>query len=197
MTETMAKYKRDIPDKRGAILAAACELFAERGFHGTTVPEVAERAHVGAGTVYRYFESKEALVNALYQEWKTEFGRALMKDFDHQASPRRQFHDMWQRMAQFATRYPKVVAFLELHHHAPYLDKASRESEEKVRAPLEAFIEDMQRRDIIKRIPPDMVMAIVYGAFVGIAKAAQTGHLEWCAETLETAESCAWEAIRM
>lgn len=197
MTETVAKYKRDIPFKRGAILAAACELFAERGFHGTTVPEVAERAHVGAGTVYRYFESKEALVNALYQEWKTEFGLALMKDFDHQASPRRQFHDMWQRMAQFATRYPKVVTFLELHHHAPYLDQASRDSEEKVRAPLVAFIEEMQRRDIIKRIPPDMVMAIVYGAFVGIAKAAQSGHLEWCAETLETGENCAWEAIRM
>ena len=48
-------------DKREAILQAALELFAERGFHGTSVPSVAERAGVGAGTIYRHFESKEAL----------------------------------------------------------------------------------------------------------------------------------------
>src|SRR5262249_45829674 len=148
-------------------------------------PEVADRAGVGAGTVYRYFESKEALVNALYQEWKSEFGRALMEKLDPKASPRRQFHDFWQRMAEFATRHPEAVTFLELHHHAPYLDEKSRQCEENVRAPIVSFIEDMQRRDIIRPIPPDMVMAIVYGAFVGIAKAARTGHLEWCAETLE------------
>ena len=60
-------------ERREAILAAALELFSERGFHGTAVPLVAEKAGVGAGTLYRYFESKEALVNALYQRWKGEF----------------------------------------------------------------------------------------------------------------------------
>ena len=47
-------------DKREAVLGAALELFVERGFHGTTVPEIAERAGVGAGTIYRHFASKEA-----------------------------------------------------------------------------------------------------------------------------------------
>ena len=56
-------------------MAAALELFVERGFYGTAVPEIAERAGVGAGTIYRYFESKEALVNALYREQKLRFGQ--------------------------------------------------------------------------------------------------------------------------
>src|SRR5438067_8425981 len=43
-------------DKREAIMSAALELFVERGFYGTAVPEIAERAEVGAGTIYRYFE---------------------------------------------------------------------------------------------------------------------------------------------
>jgi len=47
----------DRGDKRETILAAALELFVERGFYGTAVPEIAERAGVGAGTIYRYFES--------------------------------------------------------------------------------------------------------------------------------------------
>src|SRR5262245_20911865 len=46
-------------DKEEAILNAALELFVERGFHGTTVPSVAERAGVAPGTIYHYFASKE------------------------------------------------------------------------------------------------------------------------------------------
>ena len=52
-------------DKRRRILDAALGLFAERGFHGTAVPLVAGRAEVGAGTIYRFFESKEEIALAL------------------------------------------------------------------------------------------------------------------------------------
>ena len=44
-------------DKSTAILEAALALFAERGYDGTPVPLIAEKAGVGAGTIYRYFES--------------------------------------------------------------------------------------------------------------------------------------------
>src|SRR5262245_31156210 len=84
-------------DKREAILSAALELFAERGFHGTAVPLVAEKAGVGAGTIYRYFESKEALVNALFQQWKEAIGSAVLTDFPFQSPVREQFHAFFSR----------------------------------------------------------------------------------------------------
>jgi len=55
-------------NKRDDILQAALELFAERQYDGTTVPMIADKAQVGAGTIYRYFESKEVLVNELFQD---------------------------------------------------------------------------------------------------------------------------------
>ena len=55
-------------NKRDDILNAAMELFGELGYDGTTVPMIAERAKVGAGTIYRYFENKESLVNILFQD---------------------------------------------------------------------------------------------------------------------------------
>jgi len=45
-------------DKQRQILDAALGLFAERGFHGTRVPLVAEAAGVATGTIYHYFDSK-------------------------------------------------------------------------------------------------------------------------------------------
>jgi AcrR family transcriptional regulator len=48
------------------ILDAAHEVFGERGLHAT-LDEVAARAGVGVGTVYRRFADREALVNALFE----------------------------------------------------------------------------------------------------------------------------------
>lgn len=47
------------------ILEAALEIFSQKGFHTATTDEIAERAGVGKGTLYRYFETKEKLFEEL------------------------------------------------------------------------------------------------------------------------------------
>ena len=49
------------PEKRLAILEQAIRTFAETGFRGTDVQVIADRAGVGKGTVYRYFQNKNEL----------------------------------------------------------------------------------------------------------------------------------------
>src|ERR1700734_592344 len=105
-------------DKGEAILAAALDLFVERGFHGTSVPSVADKAGVAAGTIYHYFASKEALVNALYKSWKAQIAARIMTNFPLETPVREQFRTIWERMADFAIAHPKELAFLELHHHS-------------------------------------------------------------------------------
>ncbi|MHC4501783.1 MAG: TetR/AcrR family transcriptional regulator [Planctomycetota bacterium] len=53
------------PGKRERILAAAAELFAGKDYHRVLIDEVARRAEVGKGTVYRHFETKEDLFVAV------------------------------------------------------------------------------------------------------------------------------------
>jgi len=55
-------------ETRGALLAAAMELFGERGFTGTTVDEIVERAGVAKGTIYYHFKSKADVAEALIVE---------------------------------------------------------------------------------------------------------------------------------
>jgi TetR/AcrR family transcriptional regulator, repressor of fatR-cypB operon len=186
----------EAPSKREAILDAALELFSERGFHGTAVPLVAERARVGAGTLYRYFESKEALVNALYQREKSVFIGALTRDFPAVAPPREQFRVFWHRLVDYAREHPTAAVFLELHHHAPYLDAESRALEERVLQPIVAFIQHAQQQQALKPVDPMLLISLAYGAFIGIAKAIWVGHLELTPATFEDAEGCVWEAIR-
>jgi len=52
-----------------AILAAAADLFGERGYRGTTTRAIAERAGVNEVTVFRRFGSKQGLLRALGEYW--------------------------------------------------------------------------------------------------------------------------------
>ena len=183
-------------ERREAILAAALELFSERGFHGTAVPLVADKAGVGAGTLYRYFESKEALVNALYQRWKGEFAAHVMTNFPVDAPTRQQFATIWQRMTRFGHQNPRVLQFLELHHHGDYLDEQSRAVERSVLDPVVAFIQDAQHKQAIKPAPVEVIIALVHGAFVGLLRAVQEKRLVLTDEVLKLAEECVWEAVR-
>lgn len=49
------------PSTKERILDAALDVFSQKGFHTATTDEIAERAGVGKGTLYRYFETKEKL----------------------------------------------------------------------------------------------------------------------------------------
>ena len=193
---TIVPALTDDSPKREAILSAALSMFAERGFHGTPVPLIAERAKVGAGTVYRYFPSKEAIVNAVYQKWKQAFGAALLGEIDSTLPPRRLFGVFWKRLHAFAARHPTVMAFMELHHHGDYLDARSHEIELEMLGPIKMFVEQLQSVEALKPVAPEVLMAIAWGAFVGLQKAWWLGHMEMTPEALDAAEECVWQAIR-
>ena len=65
---TRARREREKRERRRSILQAARETFFENGFHHATVDSVAKRAEVSKGTVYLYFDSKEALLAHLLLE---------------------------------------------------------------------------------------------------------------------------------
>jgi TetR/AcrR family fatty acid metabolism transcriptional regulator len=58
--------------KRDAILAAAVEVFARRGYFGAQVADIARAAGVAAGTVYLYFRSKDDLLVSIFEKTMKE-----------------------------------------------------------------------------------------------------------------------------
>src|SRR6059036_3537941 len=58
--------------KKDAILRAATDVFAERGFFNAQVADVARAAGVAAGTVYLYFRSKDDLLVSIFERTMRE-----------------------------------------------------------------------------------------------------------------------------
>ena len=185
-----------VDDKREAILGAALELFAELGFHGTAVPQIAERAGVGAGTIYRYFESKEAVVNALYQRHKGALGAALMDDFPYEAPARAQLDHLVGKVFGFAKKHPFALKFLEAHHHAPYLDEESRALEARLLEPARLFFEQQARARVTKKTTTEVLFSLMWGALMGVVRASWEGLADLDAKTQKTTGDALWDAIR-
>ena len=129
-TAVPTKRARRKEARPGELLAAALELFVEKGFAATRVEEVAKRAGVSKGTLFLYFSSKEELFKAVvrdsvsgrYPEWRTEIGA-----FKGTASELLQYsmHTWWARygatqasgisklIMSEATNFPELARFYQ------------------------------------------------------------------------------------
>ncbi len=187
-----------VDDKRRIILDAALRAFAERGYHGTAVPEVASEAGVGTGTLYRYFASKELLVNEVYRDAKQRLRSALL-DGAPALEPangqvaERWFSELWRRLGAFAHSEPDAFRFLEMQDHVEYLDAQSRQVELAVLAPL--WMAGSRLRDKASGASVDVLIALLWGAFVGLIKAQRLGYLELDDIRLQQAGAACWRMI--
>ena len=182
-------------DKRDAIIDAALELFSEHTFEGTPVPLIAERAGVAAGTIYRYFENKEDLVNAVYQRTKSAMRAAILDGVPPDADARAVFSATWRGLWRFASSQPRAFSFLETHHHAAYINESSRALGREIDAQLVAYVRASQAAGAMRDAPPDMLIALVFGAFVGLVKSAGEEGLGWDEDSIEKSEACMWAAV--
>lgn len=96
---------------RAAILRAALEVFAERGFESATMAGIGERAGLGAASLYRYYPSKEALFDAAVPQELAERFAALL-DRRVAALARRADDDLSEAMLAFWIEHRLAVVIL-------------------------------------------------------------------------------------
>ncbi|MFA5677178.1 MAG: TetR/AcrR family transcriptional regulator [Pseudomonas sp.] len=183
-----------IKDKRSAILQAALNVFAEGGVNGVPMPVVAQQAKVGTGTIYRYFESKELLVNELFREQKVAINQRLYSNLDFQRPTRELFDEVWRRMVLFTREAPDAYRFMELQDHRPYLDAASRQLEHEALSPILAQYRTLQKRGIFRSdLRAEVLMTLVWGAFVNLIKAERDGHIQLSDADINAARDACWK----
>jgi AcrR family transcriptional regulator len=183
-------------DTRESILDAALEVFSERGFHGASVPDVAQRAGVGVGSIYRHFTNKEGLGNALYVRWKTRYVEEVLDALPTHGSWRERFHGIWEGMVGFALAHPGVLEYLEFHHHSSYLDEQSAQISARMGTRMREMIESGQADGVFVDAPVPLLLNMVYGSFIRLVRAGAAGAIELTPELFALAEERAWAMIR-
>ncbi|UJJ30188.1 TetR/AcrR family transcriptional regulator [Halopseudomonas maritima] len=185
-----------IKDKRSAILRAALAVFAEGGVNGVPMPALANKAGVGTGTIYRYFSSKDVLVNQLFREQR-QFKRDLLFDgLDRTLDAEAQFRLVWQRMIRYSREHPDTYRFLEMQDHRPYLDSESRQLEQRFFAPLVSQYRDYQAQGVYRSdLRAEVLMAMVWGCFANLIKCEREGLLTLEQADLDAACTTCWSML--
>jgi AcrR family transcriptional regulator len=116
------RQRRERGERRiAAILAAAARLFAERGFDGTSMAGIAQASETAIGSLYQFFASKEAIVDALaeyfiaaWREHKAAFadddGRPMRERIDRALDARLAFHEKHRALQTFLEADPARAA---------------------------------------------------------------------------------------
>jgi len=182
--------------KRADILRATLTLISEHGFHGTAMSEIADRAGVGTGTIYRYFESKEDLITQLYLEVKGEMLKAFLVGYSEDMPLRDRFRTLWSNMLTYFVEHPQRLAFLEQFTNSPFMTLEVKEAHTESYAPIARFFEYAFQEGVFKEMPLEMLGAFTMNVASALAKLHASGELVLDDETRELAMSACWDALK-
>jgi AcrR family transcriptional regulator len=137
---------------RQRLIRAALELFTTRGYHDTTTAQIAKKAGVAEGTIYRHFASKQQLVNELYraaQRWAHEVVQESTKSAGA-GGARAQLAAVAHGLAEGAARDPSVVRLGLLDQLGAILDEESRRAEREFHAAVERLIAEGKAQGTVR-----------------------------------------------
>jgi TetR/AcrR family fatty acid metabolism transcriptional regulator len=153
--------------KRDAILRAAIDVFAERGYFNAQVADVARAADVAAGTVYLYFRSKDDLLVSIFEKIMRERlaqGRAAVADIADPAERLRQFARLHLGMLG-RDRNLAIVFQVELRQSVKFMERFSSTLLRDYLGQIRSAIEDGQSAGVFRRsMNPTAAAKVFFGA---------------------------------
>lgn len=186
--------------KREKIFKAALDLITEHGFHGAPIAAIAERAGVGAGTIYRYFANKDILIIQLFQELHDRIYADLLAEYDVRQSFRERFFHLSTTLLRYFTNNPQEFRYLEQYHHSPYGVAFRRDrilGNDGERAPYRVLFEEGVAQKVIKDLPLIVLFALVFGPLVSVARDHISGFLVLNEQLLTQVVNACWDSIHV
>lgn len=162
-------------DKRQRIIDAAVEVFAEKGFFGARVSEIAEAAGVADGTIYLYFKSKDDILISVFEEKMTWIVRRLQEILNPLEGAEAKLRRYVVEHLQLVLEQPKLIQVLtvELRQSARFVKQHSPKGFAKYLAVIGHILDEGQRTGVfLPSLDTGLFRRALFGAIDEIS-------LEW------------------
>jgi AcrR family transcriptional regulator len=161
-------------NRRRRVVEAAVELASEGGYEMVQMRDVATRAGVALGTIYRYFESKDQVLGAALVEWVRELERRLTQRPPAGDEPADRLVDVLRRASRATERNQRLTSALitalvggpaarttETSHIGAYQDEVNQALARILDGALDGM--DAARRDGVVRVLTHVWFAALIG----------------------------------
>lgn len=170
---TARRVRRE--DKRRRIIDAAVEVFAEKGFFGAKVSEIAKRADVADGTIYLYFKSKDDLLISLFEEKMGEIIERLTEILEPLDDPEEKMREYIVAHLELVAQQPHLMQVLtvELRQSARFIKEYRPQGFKRYLSIIGAILEEGQAKGVFRKdLEPAVFRRALFGAVDEIS-------LEW------------------
>ncbi|MBA4538402.1 TetR/AcrR family transcriptional regulator [Bacillus aquiflavi] len=140
---------KEAEERRNEILDVADELFAQKGFDGTSTKDILEKVGIARGTLYYHFKSKEAIMDALIERYSARFLSVAQEIAADKSIPLNE-------------RIIRVVMALNVS------GGSGKEIKEHIHKPQNALMHQKIQKVIINSVPPILTGIIREGIEQGL-----------------------------
>lgn len=157
------------------VLDAAVEVFAERGFHGTSTAEIAKRAGVAEGTIFRHFKTKKDLlfgaVAPLFVRMVTPVMAHGMRELAAAQHPRLEdfLRALFKNRLEVVVSHPRLMRIVvqELPFQPELRDRFKQSLVETLFPIIQKELLRFQQTGQIAPMPPERVGRLIASVFAG------------------------------
>jgi len=175
LSRSALRRLREKEQRYNTILKAAEDLFARKGYHQTSIEEIADQAEVSTGAVYLYFKNKEDLLITLMQEIGHQLRKLLAEEFNRTGFSFDRFKNIsFAFLRNFCGSHPEWIAifFRESVGQSSEVEEQRRQLFIKLTDDIkEAFVQISREQGIdpVDGFIPEMVAVCILGIYERIA----------------------------
>ncbi len=153
-------------DIRSRILQAALRLFAAKGYEGTTTKDLAGKANVAEGTLFRYFPNKKAILIEVATRGWVDILTDLLTELSEMGSYKAVAQVMRRRVLRMRENSDLLrVCFIEAQFHPELKERIQSEVIAKMTDVAEAFFQTAIDRGVYRPMNPKIVAQVFLGMF--------------------------------
>ncbi|WP_290790768.1 TetR/AcrR family transcriptional regulator [Flavihumibacter sp. UBA7668] len=183
-------------DKKEQIILAAMKLLTEKGVQATPMSAIAKAANTGMGTIYNYFPTKEALINAIYLHIKGSEFHLLGTAPDESKSLKSRFFQFYAVFVDFYLKYPYSFAFMDQFHSSPIITEETREMGKANFLPVINLLMQGQKDGIIKEMELESLLQFLSGTITTYVRWLQSQPKNKREDLMKLQLRMVWDAIK-
>jgi AcrR family transcriptional regulator len=178
VNERKERHKEDLKKE---ILAAAQQLFVERGLEATSIRNIAEKIEYSPATIYLYYKDKNDIIHALHQEGFKQLTKHFQESIQNVSDPFEQLLTIGRAYIQFAIKHEDIYNLLfitkePLEHVERSLNEEWGEGEDAFGL-LVNLINACQQTGYFKGMDVNNLSFMVWSTMHGLCALRVSGHL--------------------
>jgi AcrR family transcriptional regulator len=178
------------------IIGAALQLFTQRGYFNTSVPDVARTAQVSVGSIYHHFKDKEDVARSLYQGLVERLQQTLSDIAQTHATAHDRCRAVMAMLFELTESDRDAMDFMLYAKHREFLPDERPVCSSRPFETMRAFVQEGMDNGEIRHMDVMVATSCLFGGAIRLITARLDGVLaEPLPDRLDAVWECAWRGV--